>query len=479
MKLTILATSMLSIFAVSAAQAVDFQPLTAPATLANTNESTNPFLLPQGWTQTFVTDRNTLSTYKGTDGSTFPSTFGNWDMVDVSPNGRYVYIPMEVQTGAGVIRYDRSNANWTPLMVGNNTGVFESKPANWSAKNDDFGAFDPAVLSPTGSLLVAEEWSGKGRIFEVSNPDTAYGTANAKVEWLNNIPSVSHEGIKFDETGNMYFVDESNTGSIYRYTPKTAGDYSQGKTSVLVANDFAGDVTKNFNDVANDGQSRTGDSSWVDITDMDGNAITAANPFYFEGRGGRAAADEVNGTPYGRPEDMEVNTLENGEEVLYWATTSENIVYGLNLTTGKIFEAVNSEVTPDTIGNTPVGQGSADDTYGLDDPDNLAFGPDGMMFIIEDENPGDVWAATDVDGDGTFETVELFASLGPFGSEPTGFIYDEWSEGFLVAIQHPSSQNDALWLIQKSVAAVPVPAAVWMFGSALIGLVGVGRRRAK
>jgi hypothetical protein len=29
----------------------------------------------------------------------------------------------------------------------------------------------------------------------------------------------------------------------------------------------------------------------------------------------------------------------------------------------------------------------------------------------------------------------------------------------------------------EAVAAVPVPAAAWLFGSALLGLVGVGRRR--
>ncbi len=132
------------------------------------------------------------------------------------------------------------------------------------------------------------------------------------------------------------------------------------------------------------------------------------------------------------------------------ATASGNIVYGL-----KLFEPVNREMTPDTIGNNPAVQCSADDAYCLDGPDNLAFGPFGMMFIIEDENPGDVWVATDGDGDGIFETVELFASL------------------------EPSSQNDALWLIQKSSAPVPVPAAVWMFASALVGLVGMGRRRVK
>ncbi len=33
------------------------------------------------------------------------------------------------------------------------------------------------------------------------------------------------------------------------------------------------------------------------------------------------------------------------------------------------------------------------------------------------------------------------------------------------------------WLIRNNVAAAPVPAAVWLFGSGLLGLVGVARRR--
>ena len=39
------------------------------------------------------------------------------------------------------------------------------------------------------------------------------------------------------------------------------------------------------------------------------------------------------------------------------------------------------------------------------------------------------------------------------------------------------SANNASFY-SMSVAAVPVPAAVWLFGSGLIGLIGVARRKA-
>ena len=81
--------------------------------------------------------------------------------------------------------------------------------------------------------------------------------------------------------------------------------------------------------------------------------------------------------------------------------------------------------------------------------------------------------ATDADGDGIAEMIDMFASLGPFGSEATGFIVDPRG-GYLVNIQHPGSGNDALWSITQ-VSAVPVPATVWFLGSGLLGLVGIAR----
>ncbi len=448
------------------------------------DEDTVPFAVPTGWKQTLVTNRDILSAGKASGYAAkgeFQSTFENWDMVAIGgANHEYVYIPMEVQTGAGVVRYNRDTGVSTTLMGGNESGVFESEPSQWSALNDDFGAFDPAVLSPWNSVLTAEEWSGNGRIFEIHNPEVAANKSTAVVEWLSGVPSVSHEGLQFDGQGRLYFVDESNSGSIYRYTARVAGDLSRGQTEVLVVDAFGGTAGSTWDDGVNVGQDRTGSAQWVAITDADGNATTAADPFDFTARGGRAAADEVNGTPFGRPEDLEFGTLGNGKDAVFFATTSENIIYSIELDAdgsgGAIVrEFVNSEVTPDSIGNDPVGAGADDASYGLDDPDNLAIdvGPNGelQLFIIEDEHPGDVWVATDADRDGVAEVVELFISLADYNSEPTGFIKDPRG-GFLVAVQHPDSRNDALW----KVAPVPVPGAVWLFGSALASFASVARR---
>jgi len=458
------------------ASAIDpFIPLTAPATSSNTNEATNPFLLPTGWIATKVTDRDTLSSQTG-----FQSTFGSWDMMDIGgASNQFIYIPMEVGRGAGVVRYDRDAGLSTTLLGGNNTGVFSSTPGSWSATDDDFGAIDPAVITPSNTLVVAEEWTGNGRMFEISNQETATGPADTSVTWLSNIPSVSHEGIKFDSLGRMYFIDENASGSLYRMTPTVAGDLTLGKVEVMRVAGFAGDPS-----FAPTGQAgRTGAGEWIEIVNKDGNATTTANPFDFTTRGGRAAADEVGATPFGRPEDLEIATLANGKEAIFMATTSENIVWSIELDADgnegvNVTEFVNSLVTLSSQ-SSPVGVGAADPFYGMDDVDNLAFevGPNGeiQLFIVEDENPSDIWVATDANGDGVAEIVDLFASLGVPGSEATGFIVDPRG-GYLVNVQHPSSANDALWSITR-VSAVPVPAAAWLFGSGLLALLGISRRK--
>jgi hypothetical protein len=57
-------------------------------------------------------------------------------------------------------------------------------------------------------------------------------------------------------------------------------------------------------------------------------------------------------------------------------------------------------------------------------------------------------SGVDLDSDGTLGTT---MAAGPFKGAPVGF--------------------------SATPAAVPVPAAVWLFGSGLMGLVGIARRR--
>jgi len=452
MKKIILATLVASV--ISSAQAgTYFEPLSEPnQNKTETTLNTAPFTLPPNYSQTFVQSRKTMNDYLTSQGSSFPATFGNWDMMDFGGNNNeFVFIPHEVNGGAGLTRLNRDTGEIVILLQGNDSGVADMDPTDgWNHQDDDFTGMDPAVITPAGTLVVGEEWGfAGGRLFELSNPTTATSPADAQWRWLSGVPSVSHEGIKFDKDGNMYFVDENSSGSIYKFEPKEDNDYSIGSTSVLVVG--AGGVDH-----------ATGAATWVAITDEDGKSLTTANPFDFTNRGGRAAADEVGGTGYCRPEDLAMGTLpgkHDDNEVLYVAATCANIVYSIefiNEEKAMVREFVNANVTPDLIGNNPVGTGNPkDSTYGLDDPDNLALDAAGNVFIIEDEHPGDIWQAVDVDKDGVAEHVALFASLGDYNSEPTGFKVDPRDPyTWYVNIQHPCDFgcNDALWVIKHDVA---------------------------
>ena len=426
-----------------------FEPLSAPNTATDAASfNNNPFNLPPNFSQEFVASRTSLAADFVAKGEVYPATFGNWDMLDFGgSNAEYIFIPHEVGDGAGLTRLNRNTGEAVVLLQGIPAHPFDTDPTDgWDHMNDNFGGLDPAKMTPAGTLLTAEEWAGGGRMFELLNPTTATGQLDANWRWLTSIPSVSHEGVQFDKAGNMYFVDENSSGSIYRFEPKTANDLSKGRTSVLVVN--GGGV---------DGA--VGHAQWVPITDMDSNATTTADPFDYTSRGGRAAADEVGGTGYCRPEDLSVTTLASGNEALYFPATCAQIIYSVELideSNAVVREFVNSNVTPDVLGNNPVGTGGGNaSVYGLNNPDNVAADVAGNVFIIEDQNPGDIWMAIDEDKDGVAESVALFASLGKYGSEPTGFKNDP-RDPFIwyVHVQHPSTHgnNDALWIIKHDIA---------------------------
>jgi secreted PhoX family phosphatase len=239
---------------------------------------------------------------------------------------------------------------------------------------------------------------------------------------------------------------------------KTPGDYTVGQTFVLVVDDFVanGGTPEDYYNEGNNLLIRTGMATWVPITDADGNYTTSIDPFRNgptndprtedDTRGGRPAADEVNGTPYGRPEDGEVGVL-NGNEVFYFTATSENSVYAVemledNKANVKLFATGNED-----FGATPTNLGHAPTTGVLNSPDNLAQDALGNIYIIEDapngsETGGDIWLARDADNDGVAESLDHFLSIRVDNSEATGMIFNPAKPTeFVVAVQHPESTN--------------------------------------
>lgn len=148
----------------------------------------------------------------------------------------------------------------------------------------------------------------------------------------------------------------------------------------------------------------------------------------------------MNGTPYGRPEDLEIGTLADGTEVLYLATTGENVVYSIELLPGGASTNVREFVTADTINAVTVVAVGTGPVSGLQQPDNLAVDTDGNIYIVEDETPGDIWFAHDPDHDGVANELALWASLSTVGAEPTGLYFVPHDPGVAyVSVQHPFS----------------------------------------
>lgn len=450
-KLTLLAITIVAAAASLAAQ--NTFPLPASAGSTTATEATAPFVIPTRMTQTLVTNRSTLL------GQGLAPTLNNWDMVAFDASSRYLFVPCEnFAQGAGLFRYDTQTGAFATLMLGNGTGNAgrTANPVGWNPATDEFTSMDPSTWTPWGSVIVGEETTG-GRMFEVTNPLSPTGPF--QVRWLSSIPGVSHEGMRFDATGALYFIDEENSGSLYKFVPTVAGNLTAGQTFVLRVDAYGTDVNARpgeaWNSTSNRLTTRTGPATWVPMTDANGVALTTANPFvWVTATGGRTAADELVGTPYGRPEDLDLKTLASGRQAVFVATTSENTVYSIELvsnTTAIVrtfvnFNSINlytgTDVSP--LQNDPYtspGTGTA-----LQNPDNIAIDAFGSVYVIEDNNPGDVWKCVDANNDGVAEALGLFVTLGVGGSEPSGMIFDPNDPyRFVCCIQHPSSGSDALW----------------------------------
>ena len=376
---------------------------------------------------------------------------GNWDMITVNETGphkgRFLFTVFE--TGqSGVQRHD--------VVTGTTETIWQSPEPGGHV------AFDASYWTPWGTHITAEEsWcsdptgcteSPYGRLFELRNPTTAPAitdpltpSSNDGADFVhrNVIPRTSHEGIQFDKAGNMYFIDELNGGSLYKYTPAASwGEIKSGRSEYFSAG-------QTFVLRVGDGNTpnATGRYTWVPITDESGaalpGAITIIDPNGVSSVDARNTTDlpPFKGTDYQRPEDLQIQTV-HGAQYLYVTTTTTNEIYRLALNSDTI-EVFADRGTTDVATNAAVGSALAS-------PDNLAIDHDGNIYIVEDRNGAvddDIWFAQDLNQDGDLddagEGIARWASNGTPGSEFTGLYFDPTDKRRAwVNIQHPDSDND-------------------------------------
>ncbi len=383
----------------------------------------------------------------------------NWDMITANESGanagRYLYSPYETNQG-GVKRLDLQTNTSLEIVAPGRSGFVSGDASRWT---------------PWNSYVTAEEsWgigSSKGRLFEITNPVTTTGNDTTFFEARSVIPRVSHEGLAFDKDNNLYFIDELNGGSIYKYT-STNPLANNGNDFFSTGQTFALKVGAGSNSNA------SGEFSWEAITNVQGGPLASTVSALLGDRtiDGRLAVDLVQATEYQRPEDLEIRTLADGSQQLFVATTTTHDVWTIDLG----LNTINQLVTRNTIDEaTGLAVGDA-----LTNPDNLAIDAEGNLYIVEDQPGGqaDIWFVRDADKNGEAESVARWASMNTTGAEPTGLYFDKFDANVAyVNVQHADSDIDRTIKISTP-TAVPIPGAVWLFGSALIGFVARFRRKA-
>lgn len=441
----------------------NYTPILGNPAAAGSLPESAPFTLSSPLFSQLAISNRTAATAAGQANS------GSWDMMTANETGpdagRYLFAPFETNT-AGVQRIDLWDTNYNTR----NTTIV-------APGTQSFVSGDASRWTPWGGYLTAEEsWgagSTRGRLFEITNPTTATQNGGDFVS-RNILPRVSHEGLAFDKNNTLYFIDELNGGSIYKYTSVNANatngnDYfAAGQTSVLRVGDG-----NTFG--------ATGSASWINLTDVNGVGLPGV--IFANGAGlpagtidGRATADVAayKGTEYNRPEDLEIQTLADGSQRLYVPTTDTHQVFSVLLandgtTSVSLFASRN---TFDAATNLAVGTA-------FSNPDNVAIDAEGTIYIVEDQPGGaaDIWYAKDTNKDGVADSVGKWASLSTAGAEPTGLYFDKFNPNIAyVNVQHPNSGND--YLIQIS-APVPEPEtyAMMLAGLGVVG--GMARRRKK
>jgi len=394
----------------------------------------SPWKLPNGFTQTVVSDETALNIYDA----------GRDDWHDMN-------VVNETGPQAGRFMYRTHEVRGVP--EGGAVSVVDLKTGETKilAQDTTWTALDGIRWTPWGTVVFAEETSG-GRFFEIElNNDMM------SVKAVHDRPLVgrlAHEGIDLDENGNIYVVDEHRGrtdgcegvvpcgGSIFKFVPETYGDLSTGTLYVLKVK----------------GGDGVGQGEWVEVADP----LNA-----------RLSGAETGGQSYQRPEDLEVI-----KDKLYVAITEgpreaktnpadgllsfrdengsrnkemyEGRVIAIDLNTTK----VNNFVVPGV--NAPVEirkPGEEGHQTGFDSVDNLAESPNGTLIMIEDNKPSDIWFARTYQPDefGLSKRVRLFASLSDPSAEGTGIYFSPTDPHTLyVNIQHSASEDgDGTWAIYR------------------------------
>jgi hypothetical protein len=446
MRMTKQSTLVLSLVALFSANAcagsvvsgpMSFQPIAGSAYgLENSADiATAPWVIPRGYTQTIVSGENDLNLYVAHDWN---------DMLTTNETGmhagRYLYRTHEVR-GANAARIDGGSGG-AVSVVDLKTGV-----AREIVGRADWEALDGIVWTPWQTILFGEEvvdsvlpdpdfpLAKSGLVYELRlDPHDPKSAKSVSVR--PKLGALAHEGIETDAAGNVYVIDEQRQGSLYKFVPDRYGDLSSGQLYALRVKNGA----------------RTGAAEWIAL-DMRQVQISA-----------RAAAAAVGASGFCRPED-----IERIASTLYVALTCEDVDNPAN-TSGRNAAgyAVGAVLAVD-LGEPPSAQYVVAPgknapfevlpgvitrgVTGFARVDNLANGPDGKLWMLEDNAFSDIWVydpdSKDANGDGYRDGVYLFASLKDKPGEGSGIYFGKDPRTLYVNVQHSGTGNDKTMAITR------------------------------
>lgn len=362
-----------------------------------------PFALPEGFVQTVISSENGACPARIVhDAIPGENDLGDMNTVNESGffAGRFLYRTQETGQEKGAITAMDLWTGQVKTYFGADFGI-----------SPEFSRMDGIEWTAWGTLLAAEENGAEGRLFECQ-----VNGLDMQCEDRPAVGRMSHEGIAAARDGTIYVGDELNGGSIYKFVPNQYGDLSAGTLYAL-------------NIVQPGPIDGTGTAEWVALIPGQNGVVTAPSV------NARAAADEAGVTDYLRPEDAELIGSN-----LYFATTTDRRVLRIPVNTDT---PVVTEFVGVNVGN--VNNESEVPTYGLRSPDNLASDLAGNLYIIEDNDPSDIWAAPTKDGnhDGVADEVVLFGTLTTPGAEGTGIYFPPTLPmTMFVNVQHADDGND-------------------------------------
>lgn len=402
---------------------MDFEPIPHSAYQESTIDpailGSEPWLLPVGYRQEIVSDENRLDLYVRNDR---PYRLAG----DVT--GSYLYrIHRRYLNNADDLLGD-GRVGGTLSVIELGTG--QTRELIWRQDWEELGGL---ARTPWGSLLLAEETdvqhrpdpqhpeAKRGLVYELRlapNDPTVVTNVNVRPA----LGALRHEGIETDEKGNIYLTNSYGEGYLYKFVPKKRGDLSRGKLFALRVENGA----------------HTGRAKWVLL------------------HGKRAKIDAVEAarmaraTPFGHPED-----LQRIGKVLYVALKNEPKIADVNgpgavmaLTLGAKPE-IRYFVKPGE--NVPV-EDQVNGVTGFFRPADLAHGPDGRLWIVEDNHPSDIWVASTQTGEiGLSTEVRLFASLKDKSAVGNGLHFGADPRSILINVLDSATGNDkTMAIIQES-----------------------------